>query len=187
MNGMVKLLLVVVAGLAAGWFSALHLGSSPAFSGLRQLGAWRILPLTGGAESSPYARLAFFSRGELPPSHFNRLDFIATTDDSGAPLRGACAYRLEIRHQPVRWWALSVYPAADSGVAAALSEISSMTAQPGARATQVVLSALAMPGNWLPAGQGRLELRLRLFGASMLARNALLKAAPARIIRGECH
>ena len=185
MNGLVKLLLAALAGVAAGYLSAMQLAARPAFSGLRHLGAWEILPLTGGAESSPYARLAFFSRGELPPSHFNRLDFIARRDDAGRPLRGACDYRLEIRHQPVRWWALSLYP---EGEEERVSEISSMTALPGGRATEVTLSAMAAPGNWLsPGSEGGFELRLRLFGASMLARNGLLKAPPARIIRGECH
>ncbi len=190
MSGFLKFLVVAALGVFLGYLSARHIAAGNAFSGAVRAGAWVVWPRAGSPDASPYSRLHFFLAGQAPPSHFNRLDFEADADDAGRPLKTSCAYRLEGPMPPVRWWALSLYPADEDAAARKerISEISSFDAIADADGRlRIHIDALARPGNWLkPPVNGRMILMLRLFNAAPLSREKLLTQAPFRIIREEC-
>ncbi len=190
MSGFLKFLISVAAGLAAGYFSATYMANGHAFSGAVRLGVWTVWPQSGREEASPYSRLHFLMRGELPPSHFNRLEFEAGSDDAGRPLDGSCSYRILATTLPARWWALTLYPesAIRQGRFTHVREISSRNAiLNGDGSATFGISRLPRPGNWLQApAKGRFILVFRLFGSTPLARERLLSRPPARIIREAC-
>jgi len=189
-SGLLKFLIAVAVGLAAGYFSATYMASGHAFSGAVRLGAWTAWPQSGREDASPYSRLHFLMRGQLPPSHFNRLEFEAVEDDAGDPLRAGCTYRIASTTLPARWWALTLYPEEEvrRGRFGNVREISSRTAilaRDGSAA--FIISRRPRPGNWLQAPpEGRFILVFRLFGPTPLAREKLLSRPPARIIREVC-
>ena len=190
MSGLLKFLIAVAVGLAAGYFSATYMASGHAFSGAVRLGAWTAWPQSGREDASPYSRLHFLMRGQLPPSHFNRLEFEAVEDDAGDPLRAECTYRIASTTLPARWWALTLYPEEEirRGRFGNVREISSRTAilaRDGSATFSI--SRRPRPGNWLQAPpKGRFTLVFRLFGPTPLTREKLLSRPPARIIREAC-
>ena len=190
MSGLLKFLTAVAVGLAAGYLSATYMAGGHAFSGAVRLGAWTVWPQSGREDASPYSRLHFLMRGQLPPSHFNRLEFEATEDDAGDPLEAACTYRIVSNALPARWWALTLYPeqAVRQGRFDGIREISSRTAILARDGSATFyISRLPRPGNWLQApSEGRFVLVFRLFGATPLAREKLLSSPPARIVREGC-
>ncbi len=190
MSGLLKFLVSVAVGLAAGYLSATYMASGHAFSGAVRLGAWTAWPQSGREDASPYSRLHFLMRGQLPPSHFNRLEFEATEDDAGNPLQSGCTYRIVSVSLPARWWAMTLYPEEDvrKGRFDRVREISSRTAILARNGSSTfTISRQPHPGNWLQApGKGRFILVFRLFGPTPLAREKLLSRPPARIIRETC-
>ncbi len=190
MSGLLKFLVAVAVGLAAGYFSATYMAGGHAFSGAVRLGAWTAWPQSGREDASPYSRLHFLMHGQLPPSHFNRLEFEATKDDSGAPLDAGCTYRIASIALPARWWALTLYPEEEirQGRLDHVREISSRTATLARDGSvKFGISRQPRPGNWLQAPQkGRFILVFRLFGPTPLTREKLLSRPPARIVREAC-
>ena len=187
---MVKLLSFAAVGVAMGYFSAHYMEQGNALAEARALGAWKVWPRAGSSDATPYSRLHFLSLGQLPPSHFNRLDFETDHDDEGRRLNGECSYRLEGGGPRSRWWALSLYPAhAGKGDRrSAMAEISSNDAIYRADGSlRVFIDRMARPGNWLraPAG-GSFVLVMRMFNDTPLAREKLLTAPPLRIVREGC-
>ncbi len=190
MNGFVKFAVFAVLGAALGYFPALYLAVGNAFSGAVRAGQWTVWPNAGGVGATPYSRLHFFLSGQLPPSHFNRLDFETSRDEAGRALDAACDYLLEGPAPPVRWWALSIYPedGGASGAGGNVTEISSFDAITGKNgAVRIHISALARPGNWIkPPAEGKMTLALRLFNAGALSREKLLAHAPVKVVRETC-
>lgn len=188
MNGVVKFIIFVLAGVGLGYFSALHMADGGRFSGALHAGPWMTWPEAGSGAGSPYGRLHFILSGQVPPSHFDRIVFEARRDDAGRPLQGSCAYRLEGPMLAVRWWVLSAYPlSGEGGGQEAVSELSSRDVLHDARGRLIIgISGMARAGNWLPTpGEDDFILVLRLFRAGAIGGEKLYHA-PLRIIREGC-
>ncbi len=187
MNGLVKFVIFAILGIGGGYLSAIHMAAGGPFSGARQAGAWIVWPDSGAGSGSPYARLHYILQGQAPPSHFDRLDFEAQSDDAGRAIDPACSYVLEGPMPKIRWWALSAYGQERADGQTAVTEISShdvIYSHDGR--LRITLAAMAQPGNWLAMpGRGRITLVLHLFNAGPQARDALLEA-PLRIRREGC-
>ncbi len=188
-NSLVKFVLFAFFGVSAGYLSALYMADGARLAGAAHAGAWVIWPDSGSSAASPYSRLHYLLKEQLPPSHFDRLEFEASRDDAGRSLVSSCLYRLEGPMPKMRWWALSAYPAntADGDAAVKVGEISShdVIYEPDGH-LRISLASRAQPGNWLPMpAQGNVVLVLRLFNAGPAARDQLHNA-PLRIIREAC-
>lgn len=190
MSGLVKLLAFAATGVALGYFSSQYMARGGPLTEVRTLGAWKVWPQAGSSDATPYSRLHFLSSGQLPPSHFNRLDFEASHDDEGRRLDSSCSYRLEGNRPESRWWALSLHPESggDGDRRAQMRELPSNGAiyRPDG-SLRISIDRLARPGNWLAAPSGgSFVLILHLFNDTPLTREKLLSAAPLRIIREDC-
>jgi hypothetical protein len=181
----------LIAALALGVAATvLSLRGEPGFGAVR-LGAWTSFPRLGGPDVDPYGRAAVAIEGALPLGAGEGLAFIATADDSGAPLDSRCDYVISGAALPARFWTLSVYDpkgrlraneAGRYGLTSAglLREAGGDFAIAAARG--------ARPGNWLPLGEkSRFTLALRAYepGAPSVA-GVFEGLVMPKITRGDC-
>jgi hypothetical protein len=101
---------------------------------------------------------------------------LARTDDSGAPLRAECRYRIEGLPPPARWWSITAY-ARDLFLfpnALGRYSLNSATAQLDAKGRFVLVTGPVQPDGpefWLPTPKsGALVLTLRLYNPDAGAR-----------------
>jgi hypothetical protein len=157
----------MIAGLSLGLLAtALSLGSGYGFGPLRA-GAWTAWPSVGRADIDPYARAVISRTGEAPLGRDQGLAFIATVDSSGAPLDGACEYRISDPLPAARFWTLSLAtpegalidnPSGRFG----FSSVDILRREGGAFDVAVARNVRA--GNWLSPGEARrFVLMLRLY------------------------
>ena len=72
-------------------------------------GPWRTSLATGSEEAGPYLRLVIALGGLLALKREEAIYFVAATDSSGEPLRGACTYRVRGAQPRARWWSITAY------------------------------------------------------------------------------
>lgn len=145
--------------------TASSLSGSQGASALK-IGPWVTSPKAGTPEADPYSRAAAARLGTVPLAIADGIALAAETDQSGDRLLGRCSYRFSGAMPPARFWTLSLVgpddrPAVPRGERQAVTsyEIVRTAGQP----TEVVVAAIARPGNWLPTGgveHFRLILRL---------------------------
>lgn len=164
-------------GLSSAW---LALREGVAFGAVRA-GPWVAHPHAGGLDRDPYTAAALARSGETPFDVAEGVTFIARNDSSGAPLDGACDYRVVGATPQARFWTLTVSDPSGRLVANAarrhgFTSTEMVRAESGAVVT--VLSPRVRAGMWLPTtGLGPLKLALRLYDTSASATAAALKRA----------
>ncbi|WP_285713664.1 DUF1214 domain-containing protein [Erythrobacter oryzae] len=188
-------LAAVIAGLALGLGSALWLaGLWPARGTMAfgdvDVGGWRSDFAVGSEAADPYTRARVARHGLLALAKTEAVYFTRATDDTGAPLREACTYRLSGDPMPAGWWSVTLYdgqsmlPANTDG---ALS-INAERAGGGAWSAVIAPKRPADGGLWISSrGAGTFDLTLRLYmpeAALLTDPNAVLK--PPRIERVAC-
>ncbi|MFN0183310.1 MAG: DUF1214 domain-containing protein [Aquabacterium sp.] len=167
-NGL-KLVLVYVGAVAAGLAATLAFLRLPLMGSDIQVGAWRTSLVSGSVDADLYTRAKVARVGLLALSRAETLYFVADRDDTGAPLRSRCRYRIEGVPPPARWWSITAY--ADDFFLFADPQHRYSLAGAQARldgSGQFVLhTGLARPeddGAWLPTpGDRGLVLTLRLY------------------------
>jgi hypothetical protein len=158
--------LAMTAGLALGMIATFAaLTSGYGFSRLHA-GPWTALPVEG-VNLDPYARAAIARSGEAPLGRDQGLVFVATNDSSGAPLDGACEYRVVDPTPAARFWTLSLMtlggalidnPTGRNG----FSSVEVLRREGGG--FQIAIARNARAGNWLsPGAARRFALALRLY------------------------
>ncbi len=148
----------MLGGLALGLFAtALSLDSGYGFNPLRA-GPWTAWPSLGGADIDPYGRAVVSRTGEAPLGRDQGVAFVAAEDSNGAPLDGACEYRIVDALPPARFWTLSLAtptgalidnPAGRYG----FSSVDILRREGGA--FDVAVARTARAGNWLSPGEAR--------------------------------
>lgn len=157
----------MIGGLALGLLAtAISLNSGYGFNPLRA-GPWTAWPAVGGADIDPYARAVIARSGEAPLGRDQGLVFIATDDSSGAPLDGACEYRIVDPMPAARFWTLSLAtpmgalidnPTGRYG----FSSVDILRREGGA--FEIAVARNARAGNWLSPGEARrFVVALRLY------------------------
>ncbi len=157
----------MAAGLALGMFATiLALNTGYGFSRLRA-GPWTAWPAVGDGSADPYARAAVARSGEAPLGRDQGLVFVATEDSSGAPLDGACEYRVVDRTPAARFWTLSVATLGGALIDNPTGRYGFSSAEVLRReggGFQIEIARNARAGNWLsPGGARRFSLVLRLY------------------------
>lgn len=153
----------VALGLAATW---LALERGVAF-GEVHLGPWTAQPRAAYADADPYTRAAQARTGVSPLSQAEGMSFIADRDSEGARLDPSCDYVISGQTPTARLWTLSSIdpdgrPIANRSGRNAISSAEIVRDQDGR--FEVIASANARPGNWLPLDEhGRFELMLRFY------------------------
>ncbi len=116
--------------------------------------------------------------------------FDANRDDEGQPLRAACRYRVSGTMLPARWWSITAYAPDQFLIPNPIGRYSfnMKTIEPDAEGAFVFTAAgQEQPGLWLPTGQDRFTLTLRLYNPTPEAVEQPDRIALPKIERqGEC-
>ena len=160
---LLSIAIAATVGLGATFFSLTH---GVAF-GSYTIGAWTAWPKTGTVEIDPYARATIARSGALPLGLADGVEFVARTDNSGAPLDGRCEVLLSGVTPLARFWTLALYDQEGRLIPNILNRFG-FTSQELIRnadgSFEISISPRARGGNWLPTGgTERYLLVLRLY------------------------
>jgi hypothetical protein len=138
-----SIVLILVLGLFAGWFSARQMLDRAAGSTSLPANNWREVRISGDSLWSSYQSGHYLWRGKLQPATDVRL-FRRDADDDGNALRSDCTTLIEGQSPQARWWMIG----ADNG-----NEVKTISSGTIIReydnAFTVTVSQNAAPGNWL--------------------------------------
>ena len=87
------MLFAIVAGVAAGWISAVSMIGNYAFEAAAGQPQWKERRNATDHPAAPYAFGYFINQGQVPPPLTSR-HFVRSTDDEGHQLRNECLYEL---------------------------------------------------------------------------------------------
>jgi len=184
-----------VAGCALGLGSALWMAGlwpprgNMAFGNV-DVGGWRSDFAIGSKSADPYTRARVARHGLLALAKSEVVYLTRSADDSGAPLREACTYRLSGGAMPAGWWSVTLYDG-QSMLPANTDGALSLDAERAGKGGWSAIIGPKRPAQgeaWISSkGAGQFDLTLRLYMpvARMLATpNAALD--PPRIARLSC-
>ncbi len=159
--------LAMIGGLVLGLVATvMSLNSGYGFNPMH-VGPWTVWPQIGGAGIDPYARAVLSRSGEVPLGRDQGLAFIAQTDSSGAPLDGACEYRIVDPSPAARFWTLTLSDPHGALIANPTERYGFSSADVLRReggGFEIVVARAARPGNWLSPGDARsFVIALRLY------------------------
>lgn len=163
----------VALGVALGLASAALALRGAGLAGPVRAGAWSTSPASGHADADMYTRARVAVGGLLALSRAETMYYVARHDDSGAPLRAECRYRVAGVPPPARWWSITAY-AGDFHLFPDPEDrysLSGATARLDADGRFALVTGPAAPVpapagavSWLPTpGRGALLLTLRLY------------------------
>jgi hypothetical protein len=184
------LVLAGIVGVGLGLASArVALDAGVSFSTFRS-GAWVGSPRNGGIDADPYTRAEQVRNNALPVGGGEGVTFVATHDDTGDALSGACDRTLSLPPPPARFWTLTLVDSYGRRVENPM-EREGFTSQEVVRGpggvTVIALSTLAQAGNWLPVPQGqRYQLVLRYYDTPLSTTTTLVRPILPQLERGVC-
>jgi hypothetical protein len=153
-----NLLALIGVALTVGFGLSWYALSDGRLVGAYRSGAWVAWPAMGSPQPDPYARAALSRNGSLQLGFAEGLQFSASADDDGQPLRRECDYRLEGLTPVAAFWTLVAVDGNGVNVA-----------RPDGALVVSVGKRLA-PFNWLElTGDGPFQLSLTLYDTSIFA------------------
>ncbi|MBI5479211.1 MAG: DUF1214 domain-containing protein [Deltaproteobacteria bacterium] len=196
--GVLRVALGVVLGLAAAAVAVRGSG----LAGPVRAGAWSTSTASGHVDADMYTRARVAVGGLLALSRSETMYYVARHDDSGAPLRAECRYRVEGVPPPARWWSITAYagdfylfpnPQGRYSLSGATARLDAngrfaLVTGPAAPAPPPAAPAAGDQEYWLPTpGRGALLLTFRLYNPApgLVAAPASL-AAPSITRVGGC-
>ncbi|NMD06933.1 MAG: hypothetical protein GYA66_03025 [Phyllobacteriaceae bacterium] len=142
MRGFLHMVFAIVAGVAAGWISAVSLIENYGFEVAAGQPQWRERRNAGDHPAAPYAFGYFINQGQVPPPLTSR-HFVRNTDDDGAQFRGDCTYEVAGKMPPARRWSMAI--STGDGTVATLGAGETVFEPDGS--VKVELSSHPVPGN----------------------------------------
>ena len=152
----------ILLGLAATWATVFR----GTLAGGINDGPWRTSLEAGSSQGDIYLRARVAVHGLLALNRSETIYYTTSTDGDGAPLNGQCTYRIEGRDPPTRWWSITAYGADDflipnsAGIYSA--SMHSVTRDASGKFA-VTVSKDRPAGDWIPVGDGRFNLSIRLY------------------------
>jgi len=138
------MLFAIIAGVAAGWLSAVSMIENYGFEALPGQEQWRERRNAADHPAAPYAFGYFINQGKVPPPLTSR-HFTRTTDDDGNQLRSNCLYEVSGPMPAARRWSMAVTGQDGFGVTLGAGEA---IYEPDG-SVRVFLSPQPVPGNRL--------------------------------------
>lgn len=185
-----RLAICAIAGLVIGGGGAVLSVRAGALGSQNMIGPWVTGRDFGTEQASRYTRAVVALRGLLALPATEARYYTAATDDSGAPLDGACRYIVTGGTLPAKWWSLTLYDREGYLVPneADIYSVGSagLPAAEGAK-WQVVIAPKMQPGHWLPTGRiARFELTLRAYLPADRGAGDFTAAQLPRIAKAGC-
>jgi len=185
---LVLILIVVLAGIAAGvGLTTFAIGGGAPYL-VRQMHGWEFSPRIGSPDIDPYARARLFAEGELPLAAGEGYTLRTHADVDSAPLDAACRYRLSSPFPPARYWTVTLTDRSGRVVANLAERIAFTSAeivrQHDGRFS-IEIGPEPLPGNWLPTGRksGGFEIVLRFYETPLAATATILDARTMPTLR----
>lgn len=181
-----------LVGAALGVGSALAVSGGALGTGKIAVGLWSSDPSIGAKAANPWLRARIARVGLLALTKTETLYFDRTLDESGAPLREACNYRVTGGAIPTRWWSLTIYDSAGylpRNEDKASSIDATRALQGGQTSWSGVIGDVAPQGSnlWLSSkAAGDFAITLRLYNPSTIDPDALAKLDFPKIERLNC-
>jgi hypothetical protein len=161
MRKLIYAALAVVGGLAIGLGSAVMRLSEAGSVAVPGNTAWVELDPASGNEMLPYALGLYLGAGQVPPS-FTVRQFKRIRDEEGNALRGDCAYVLEGKVPPARWWTLAATDAQGRVVNPQSVIVAGQAFRDAEGAMRVSFAPWPIAGNWVRVDSGTYGLMLAL-------------------------
>jgi len=149
MRGFLHMLFAIIAGVAAGWISAVSMIENYGFEAAPGQAQWKERRNASDHPAAPYAFGYFINQGKVPPPLTSR-HFVRSTDDDGNQIRTTCLYEVSGPMPAARRWSMAVTGA--DGVAATLGAGEAVYEPDGS--LRVYLSSQPVPGNRLTLPPG---------------------------------
>ncbi|MFW2851690.1 DUF1214 domain-containing protein [Sphingomonas sp. TX0543] len=160
-----RYLILGVAGVVAGFGSAIYTVRAGALGSNVMIGPWATGVDFGSADQSARTRAVVARRGLLALPAREARYYSSATDDAGRPLDGRCSYRITGGALPGRWWSLTLYDGDGylAGDGPYSVESAAIRAGEQGRWTMLV-SPDRQAGHWLPTARlDHFELTLRTY------------------------
>jgi hypothetical protein len=161
-----KILAVLCVGTGLGLLATWATVIRGTMGGSVSDGPWRTSLYAGSSEGGPYLRAHIAVHGLLALSREETIYYTAASDSEGRALDGHCAYQIEGRDPPTRWWSITAYGADDFLIPNAAERYSVSMNSVARRADgtfAVTLSQGQIEGNWIPVGGGPFNVTIRLY------------------------
>ncbi|MEN9718983.1 MAG: hypothetical protein RIQ99_1861, partial [Pseudomonadota bacterium] len=94
----------LLVGAGSGWWAMAHAGAR----GYEHNG-WVGSTVAGSVDADPWTRAQVAVRGLLALTKSQAIYLTTHVDETGAPLREGCRYRVSGGAMPARWWSVTVY------------------------------------------------------------------------------
>lgn len=173
MRFVLRLLLAIAVALGIGFGLSYYALTDGRLFGAVQIGAWTAWPDSGAPAPNPYTRGHIVRESALQLGRAEGLQFVATTDDGGEPLRLDCTYVLAGRVPVSTFWTLVAVDPAWTNLAAADTDgalRSSQLARNNDGSFTIHVGTALRPGNWLElTGSGPMTLALTLYDTTALS------------------
>lgn len=182
----IAIAIAAVVGLATAW---LAVDRGFVFGGIN-VGPWEAWPRAGSPDADPYSIARLARTGEVPLGAGEGLAFTALTDQTGAPLTGNCAYRLDGQTPAARLWTLTAYDGKGSLMTNPARRTGFHSREILRRldgSFAIAVSSEVQPGNWLPiATTGPFSLVIRLYDTPLTTGGEVSDDMMPRILREAC-
>lgn len=174
-----------VLGLALTWFTIFRMGWSGSISD----GPWQTSLDVGSRDAGIIQRARVAVHGLLALNREETIYYSTSTDSDGAALSGACTYEVTGRDPPARWWSITAYGADDFLIPNAANRysisVNTVARRPDGSFT-MILSKADGGANWIPVGDDRFSLSLRIYNPAPAVSADPRHVALPTITRGAC-
>jgi hypothetical protein len=134
--------LFILLGIIFGWASAMQGLNSAGLQSVKNGNGWQEWQVSGHDRMLPYSLGHFLGEGQLPPPKSVRY-YQRSVDDDGNTLRGDCAFLIEGKIPPARWWSIAAGRSQNASLSAGLAVLEKNNN------FKAVASRLPASGNWI--------------------------------------
>lgn len=190
MRFVLRLLLLIVVALGAGFGLSYYALTDGRLFGGAQIGPWTAWPDVGAPAPNPYTRAHLTREAALQLGRAEGLQFVADTDSEGQPLDLACTYLVEGRVPTSTFWTLTAVDSEWTSLAApdtsaAIRSTDVVRTEAGSIAIHV--GTRLSPGTWYElTGTGAFSLVINLYDTTALSGFGSGDSSLPTITRGDC-
>ncbi|KQT55261.1 MULTISPECIES: DUF1214 domain-containing protein [unclassified Aureimonas] len=191
MRFLLLLAATIALALGLGGWSAERALEAAADLGTETVGPWSANPTAGSVDADPYSKARLARIGNLTLGIGEGIQFRASRDSTGQPLRLDCSYRLSGQTPPARVWTLAAFGLDGRVVQPGAGRPGWLVSRNIIRAEDNSFTATvgprAAPGNWLSVqGSGSFVLTLTLYDTPASSSSGLGDLEMPNLVREAC-